>query len=204
MRSHVNVLILGTMLSGIGTAASGMTAAWGIDESERNGAEGRPSLSQMEALLGPMIEDDATDGSGGFLFLRAAGSNLTPRDSDTEFSYSGAGCIQRDSTAGTNWFTMDVQVPDGAVLDFLRVYYYDNDGSDVMSELWSFDAAGGTTLIAEADSTGTPGYGSAGSGFFSYPVSNLNESLVVVVSIPGGAGANLTACAVRLRYQMPQ
>jgi hypothetical protein len=151
-----------------------------------------------------MIEDDATDGSGGLRFLRAAGSNLTPRDSNTEYSYTGAGCTQRDSLIGDSWFTMDVQIPDGAVIEFLRLYYYDGSTSDVLSELWSFDGAGGLTRIAEADSTGAAGYGTAGSGFFSHTVSNLNESLVVVVSIQGGVGADLTACGVRLRYQMPQ
>jgi hypothetical protein len=137
-------------------------------------------------------------------FVRASGSNFVPRDSTATFSYSGGGCLQRDSNVGDSWFTYDVQIPDGAVIDFLRVYYYDNNATyDINSELWAFDGAGGTTLIAEADSSGTLGYSSTGSDFFSHTVDTLSESLVVVASIQGGVGDSLEICGIRLRYQLP-
>lgn len=158
---------------------------------------GSPVFPDESALFGDAVQ-------GGQTFLRAAGSNFHPRDSSTTFSYSGGGCMQRNSNAGDSWFTYDVQIPDGSEIDFLRVYFYDNDATfDVNSELWAFDGAGGTTLIAEADSTGTPGFSSAGSNFFSHFVDNINESLVVVVSIEGGVGSSLRLCGVRLRYQGP-
>lgn len=137
-------------------------------------------------------------------FLRVAGSNFTPRDASTTFSYASSGCMQRNSNVGDSWFTTDLQVPDGATIDYLRVYYNDTDaGFDVHSELWAFDSAGGTTLIAEADSTGSGGFGSAGSGFFAHVVDNVAESLVIVASIQGGVGSALTLCGVRVRYQLP-
>lgn len=149
-----------------------------------------------------VIED--IDGAGQLLFHRIAGSNFTPRGSTTTYSYTGGGCMQRNSNDGDSWFTTDIQVPDGATIDFLRVYYNDADASfDINTELWAFDAAGGTTLIAEADSSGSPGYSSAGSDFFAHVVDNLNQSLVIVASIQAGVGANLALCGVRIRYQMP-
>jgi hypothetical protein len=135
-------------------------------------------------------------------FMRAAGSNFQPRDSTSTFSYSGGGCTQRNSNVGDSWFTLDLQLPNGAVIDFMRVYYYDDSSTyDINSELWAFDGAGGTTLIAEADSTENPGFSASGSGFFTHTVDNLNESLVIVASIQGGVGADVQLCAVRVRYQ---
>ena len=152
------------------------------------------------------IETIDSKKGAGFVqtFQRSAGSNFKPRSSTTTYSYFGGGCLQRNSVDGDSWFTLDLQIPDGSVIDFLRVYYYDNDAThDIDSELWAFDGAGGTTLIAEADSSGSPGYGSAGSSFFSHTVDNINESLVVIASVQGGVGSDLALCGVRLRFQAP-
>jgi hypothetical protein len=160
----------------------------------------------IESTSGGFVFPDGSvmKSAPGEEFLRVAGSNFVPRDSTTTYSYSGGGCTQRNSSTGDSWFTYDVQIPDGAVIDFLRLYYFDSDTAfDVNSELWAFDGAGGVSLIAEADSTGSPGYSSAGSNFFSHVVDSLNQSLVVVVSIPTGAGSQLRNCGVRLRYQAP-
>jgi hypothetical protein len=161
-------------------------------------APGQQPEATVEAI------DSSEAASGIETFLRTAGSIFTPRDSTTTFSYSGGGCMQRNSNLGDSWFTMNIQVPDGSEIEFLRVYFYDNDSTyNINSELWAFDGAGGASLIAEADSSGSPGFSSAGSGFFSHFVDNLNESLVVVASIQGGVGGNLQLCGVRIRYQAP-
>lgn len=163
-----------------------------------------PSGSSLADVLSAEYVEDAKGVGSGQKFLRAAGSNFSPRSSTTTYSYFGGGCLQRNSVDGDSWFTLDLQIPDGSVIDFLRVYYYDNDAThDIDSELWAFDGAGGTTLIAEADSTGNPGYGSAGSSFFSHTVDNINESLVVIASVQGGVGSDLALCGVRLRFQAP-
>jgi hypothetical protein len=164
--------------------------------------EGQPETG-FPAFLEDEVEmmEDSESNMAEF-FKRSAGSNFQPRSSATTFSYLGGGCIQRDSNVGDSWLTIDLQVPEGAIIDFLRVYYFDNTATyDINSELWAFDAAGGTTQIAEADSAGSPGYSSAGSGFFAHTVDNVNESLVVVASIQGGVGSSLALCGIRIRYQ---
>lgn len=164
--------------------------------------EGQADTAVSTFLVEEVEIQENPDAAQAQFFKRAAGSNFQPRDSAATFSYGGGGCIRRDSNVGDSWFTIDIQVPEGAIIDFMRVYYYDNSGTyDINSELWAFDGAGGTTLIAEADSTGAPGYSTAGSGFFSHTVDNLNESLVVVASIQGGVGSDLQLCGIRLRYQ---
>lgn len=181
----------------VGTAEVGQQA----DNFQVNG-EGQPDTA-VPAFIGEEVElQENPDAPQAELFKRVAGSNFQPRDSTTTYSYSGGGCMQRDANVGDSWFTVDLQMPEGAVIDYLRVYYYDNDNNyDINSELWAFDGAGGTTLIAEADSSGAPGYSSAGSDFFSHPVDNLNETLAVVTSIQGGVGADLQLCGIRVRYQ---
>lgn len=171
------------------------------DNFQENG-EGEPDTAVSTFTIEEIEQQASPEATQSQLFARMAGSNFHPRDSSTTFSYSGGGCMQRTSSTGDSWFTIDLSLPDGAVIDFLRVYYYDNDATyDINSELWAFNGAGGTTLIAEADSAGVLGYSSTGSSFFSHTVDNVNESLVVVASIQGGVGANLQLCGVRVRYQ---
>jgi hypothetical protein len=175
---------------------------------QENAEPDRP-LADLEIAGSPFptpgVEEGAEGGVTVFtVFMRAAGSNFVPRDSTTTFSYDGGGCMQRDSNIGDSWFTYDLQVPNGAELDFFRVYYFDGSATfDVNAELWSFDGAGGTTMIAEADSTGDAGYGSTGSPFFSHIVDSVNESLVVVASLQGGVGNQVRLCGIRVRYQRP-
>jgi hypothetical protein len=164
--------------------------------------EGQPDTAAPAFQSDEVEVEDSPESSAAQFFKFGAGSNFQPRDSDTTFSYFGGGCVQRDSNVGDSWFTIDLQVPEGAMIDFLRVYYYDNSANyDINSELWVFDAAGGTTMIAEADSSGTPGYSSAGSGFFDHTVDNLNENLVIVASLQGGVGSSLALCGYRIRYE---
>jgi hypothetical protein len=168
----------------------------------RVNGEGQPDTDTPSFIEEEVELMESPESQGVSVFQRIAGSNFQPRDSDTTFSYHGGGCMQRDANVGDSWFTVDLQVPQGASLDFLRVYYYDNNATyDINSELWAFDSAGGISLIAEADSSGTSGYSSAGSGFFEHAVDNLNETLVIVASIQGGVGNTLALCGVRVRYQ---
>lgn len=135
------------------------------------------------------------------LWYRIAGATFMPRDSTTEYAYGGAGCMYRSANVGHQYFYADVQIPDGAEIDYLRVYYWDDSaGHNAQAKLYSFDGKGEFTEIAGATGSGTPGYGSALSGLFSHYVDNKNESLVVVANLPSSDN-NLMFCGVRLRYQ---
>ena len=82
----------------------------------------------------------------------------------------------------------------------MRVFYDDNSALNARAALYSFDGAGGYTLIAEAMGSGTPGFGSTLSSYFSHYVDNTNEALVVLADLPS-SDDTLKFCGVRLRYQ---
>ena len=50
---------------------------------------------------------------------------------------------------------------------------------------------------------GTPGFSSAGSGFFSHIVNNTGEALGLRLALGGATTSALEICGVRLRYSIP-
>jgi hypothetical protein len=138
------------------------------------------------------------EGSGALRFMFITGSNFQPRGGGS-YAYGGVGCVHLAS-GGTDFFTIDLQLPDGVVIDFLRLYYYDASASaNLRAYLTEYDGQGGYSDIFSTDSAGSGGYGSAGD-YFSYTVDNTTHSLSVLVR-PNGASSDLALCGVRLRYQ---
>jgi hypothetical protein len=133
-------------------------------------------------------------------FTRYSANVFVPYDDDMTYNYYGGGCRYR--TGGTAFMDHTLQLPEGAEIDYLRIYFYDNDASnDANSILFAYDDVGNYIQIAQAYSSGTPGWSSAGSGFFSYIVDNLNQSLSLRLGFGSGSNSNLVICSVRIRYQ---
>jgi hypothetical protein len=134
-------------------------------------------------------------------FQRTAATTYSPYDSSTAWVYGGSGCRSRIS--GSPWHDIDVHIPNGVNLDFLRVYFNATDATnDARATLFSFDAAGGSTSIATVSSSGTPGFSSAGTSF-SHIVDNIGESLAVRLIFESATTSALEICGVRLRYSIP-
>ena len=130
-------------------------------------------------------------------FLFITGSNLHPRN-DTAFTYAGFGCIRPVGT--TDFFVIDLQLPSGVEIDFLRLYYYDATGTGTVSGYLSeYDGQGGFTDIFSTTSTTNTGYGSVGD-FFSYTVNTTTNS-VSILARTSSVSADLRICGIRLRYQ---
>ncbi len=134
-------------------------------------------------------------------FFRFTSANtFVPYDDNMTYNYYGAGCVYR--TGGASFSEQTLQLPDGAEIDFMRVYFYDNDAvNNAGAHLFSFDGAGSFTTIASATSSGQPGQSSTGSGFFSHVVDNTNRALSLRLDYGGGTTSNLRICGVRIRYQ---
>lgn len=135
------------------------------------------------------------------LFKFIAGASFHPREAATTHQYNGSGCINRTSTNG--FFVSDLQLPEGAEIDFLRLYFDDtSDDNDAQAWIYAYDGLGGFSQITTVASSGTPGQSSAGSGFFSYVVDNTAESLGLVAGVGSASDSSVTFCGVRLRYKI--
>jgi hypothetical protein len=193
----------------VGRLNAGTTAR---DDQETAGPEGPSGDSNVEpegqppAGPGPSSEEEVelTEGlepDAAIFFRRIAGMNFHPLSSNLTYNSTPGGCLYQTGSAG--YFASDIQVPDGATIDYLRVYFYDVDGgSDAVAELYAYDGAGNSTLIASAAGSGTPAYGSAVSEPFSHPVDNTGEALAVVLDFQGANSDALKICGIRLRYQI--
>ena len=132
------------------------------------------------------------------VFKRIAGISFHNVGATWQYD-SNTGCVY----SGYSFVTVDLQVPDGAIIDNLTVYYYDADVThDLQVTLHAYDGQGGHTAIASVSGGGNAGYGSAESAYFEHEVDNLSEALAVVADL-GEAGDALRFCGVRIRYQIP-
>lgn len=132
---------------------------------------------------------------------RAPADAFVQYDDDAAWNYYGAGCIYR--TGGTQWYDIDVQLPDGAEITHLRVYFYDNDAAnDATALLFSFDGAGNYTQLATVSSSGTPGQSSEVVAF-SHIVDTATEALAVRIAFAAGTSSSLRICGVRFQYNTP-
>lgn len=129
-------------------------------------------------------------------YLFVTGSAFTPRTSTQTITYPGAGCISFDG-----FVTTDLQLPQGAAIQGVRLYYYDmaTPGS-VSVYVNSFDGGGNFSSLLSALSTIETGYSSE---YFAFGapviVDNISQSLSLIASMATG----LRFCGMRVFYDAP-
>ena len=152
-------------------------------------------VEEVELLPDP----SAPDATIRYQFISA--NTFVPDDDDMTYNYYTGGCMYR--TGGGNYTEHTLQLPQGAEIDYLRVYFYDNDSThDATAYLYAYDGYGGADMIASASSSGANAYySSEGSGYFSHIVNNQGEALSLSLYYGNGTTSDLRICGVRLRYQ---
>ena len=168
--------------------------------------EGQP-LDTAQPQLSAIVEEvelttaESAAADEVILFERIAGMNFHPREATTTHNYAGAGCVNRTSSLG--FLVSDLQVPDGAEIDFLRLYFDDTSGdNNAQAWLYAYDGLGNFTQITTVSSSGAPGESSAGSGFFSHIVDNTAEALGLVIGFDNANDSTVAVCGVRIRYKV--
>jgi hypothetical protein len=197
IRRMITPVVLGLLLC---LSLISIAGAAGPDNGEPVAAQSgfAPPAETFIEELAPDSGATAAASTQKFMFVSASG--FTPLDDDMTYNYFTAGCMYR--TGGSSFSEYAVQLPQGAIVDYLRVYYYDNDAvNNATAFLFSFDGVGNYTEIASAASTGTPGLMNTGSGFFAHTVDNVDGSLELRLSYGGATTSNLRICGVRIRYQ---
>jgi hypothetical protein len=134
------------------------------------------------------------------LFISASG--FVPHDDNMEWNYYGGGCVYH--TAGSRYSDYNLVVPEGAEIDYIRLFFYDNDAvNDAAVFFYTFDGKGGNELIVKVESSGTPGYSSKGSGYLdpTHEVDYWSENLVLRLDYGGATTSALRICGVRVQYK---
>jgi len=156
------------------------------------------SVPRNSAQLDNASAPDDANGIGTNRYLRIPGSDFLRRHATTDAIYAGSGCI-RASVAGAI-FTADVQLPDGAVVNYVRTYYY-NDGvsAGIGTYLTDFDGSGGSTEHSSFVTSTSTGYASTLSPPIAVTITPMTRSYSMVVVI-NAASADLRFCGVRIQY----
>lgn len=165
-------------------------------DSEGNPTDAEPSTAFVEPVEEKPAPEDAQATTFTY-FKRYPGVAFQPRDSDTGYDYFGNGCI---SPKGSDYFVLDLQLPAGAEIDFVRLYYYDTSTANSRLYLTWYDGQGGYTDVDYVDSAGTSGYGTAGV-FTSYLVDPINQAITLVWR-QNTTGSSMALCGARIRYQV--
>ena len=172
-------------------------AAIAQDPDDREAASPSDKITVIEEIE---LLPDPTAPNQTIYFKFISANTFVPFDDDMTYTYWGSGCVYR--TGGANWTEHTLQLPQGAEIDYLRIFFYDSDAAnDAQAYLFAYDGLGGGTEIASVGSTGTPGQSSALSVPLSHVVDNRTEALSLRLDYGGATNDDLRICGVRVRYQ---
>ncbi len=141
--------------------------------------------------------------STDFYYYHVTGSALRPRDSSVEWTTgSSGGCLYLSS--GTEWVVFNIQldIPDGVRIDYLRLFYYDTSANDSYSWVTRYNDEDGIEDVAAASSEGTAGYGTFLSPLVEHVVDNANYSYILNWR-PYQLGSSMMLCGLRVAYRLP-
>jgi hypothetical protein len=182
-----------------------------IAETDRAATAGRrPGDGRNGALLPTLTTSSVTGSSTAdinavslpFSYYYVSGPTLIARDSATGRDYSSAGCTF--TTSGTDRIlSTQLQVPDGAILKYLRLFYSDTDASfNVAGYITSYDAGTSAADITSVTSSGSAGVGTALSSEITQTVDNFGNSYVLI-GWPGANSSTVQVCGLRVAYYVP-
>lgn len=145
----------------------------------------------------------AADPNQEFFYKRYSADTFVPAFSDMEYRYDTGGCMVRTGGSAYDHTAHSVQLPEGAEITYVRLYFYDNDPDlDAVAQLMAYDGQGGVELIDVVQSKGTPGWNSVGSGLpISHVVHNMDEALALWLYFGHSTSDNLRLCGVRIQYK---
>lgn len=166
---------------------------WGGLTSEPQADDGAAGLSGTES------EPNWSD----FHYYFAAGSVLKPRDSAVNWASDGSGgCIYLSSGNSNVIVNLPLDLPDGARIDYLRLYYYDTSAENSSAWITIYDGQGGLDDVTSVASTGNSGYGTTPSVLVEHVVNSEDYSYVLNWR-PKVIGNTMRLCGLRVAYRLP-
>ncbi len=146
---------------------------------------------------------DSEDRAGYNASLRIAGSILTPRESNVEWSVGGeGGCLYATTGDRYTWFNTPLYLEQGSTIAYFRMYYDDqNVSSNSSAYLTIYDLYGHIVDEFGVFSSGT-GQNYATTAEIGHIVDYTSYSYVINWS-PNSLGSDQQVCGFRIFYQTP-
>lgn len=163
-----------------------------------------PDLAADENPAGVMAANDCLVANTGFCYRNYSGLVFHGRNDSDEYEVHGQdGCI-RPTRPGTE-VTMPLMLPDNALIQVVRLYYYDTDpDGDIRLWLTEYPGDGSYRDLVSISSQGGNGYGTAVSHRFYYPVWTVSgwdiRGLALTVRFSAGSGQQ-RLCGVRVAWK---
>lgn len=134
---------------------------------------------------------------------RMAGAALKPRENDVNYSIgAGGACTYVVSGDANTVWNAPVWLPQGAVVDTLRMYYYDTSGSNSTAWFTIYDLYGSIVSEWNVSSSGNAGNGFNDSALINHEI-DYNSFAYLLNWRPVAAGSTLQLCGFRVFYEPP-
>ena len=99
-------------------------------------------------------------------------------------------------------FTLHLEVPHGARIDYLRLFFYDTSSANSQSWITTYNAQGAFSDLTSVDSVGTGGYGTNLSVYLGHVVDTETNAYVLNWR-PNQLGSAMRLCGLRVAYRLP-
>jgi hypothetical protein len=175
--------------------------------------ESIPSYVSGDARYANSLPPDDNPGVGItspdaiFSYFLVSGATLRGRSSATQYTYAGSGCSYTTAGEGTQRIlNTDLQLPDHAVIKYIRVYYYDtNPSSGVDGFLTRYTP--GENIADDLVAANAPDAFSGGFGFTVSP--EITETVdneiyaYTLIAFPDENNSANQFCGLRIAYFPP-
>ncbi len=150
----------------------------------------------------PAVKEAAPAGAGS-ASLRISGAGFRPSSNTTGFAYYTAGSMYATSNP-SGWWTAPVYLPQGAVINRVRMFYYDsNDVANCTGYFAAYDfATEGGILGVSWNSSGSAGLGYADSSALYHTVDNTQYGYVLQWQ-PNAADTTMRLVGFQIFYTPP-
>lgn len=161
--------------------------------------------ADLEQLLGSQQQQaEITVGiPGGPGFVSTSGYAFYPRSGSGEVEYL-QGFVWNPLPTTDQYFMAPVNLPNGATITKVVIYYYDNSIDDLIVYLQRIPLVSGIETMATVVSSEYSGYGWAQTEVINNPEIDLqNYAYYLVVYLKGGNDWTLSLSGVRVDYGYP-
>jgi len=162
-------------------------------------SEPKDALDTPVAAGGEMEETMAPGATLPVASLRSAGVAFKPRESGVGWGYGGGGSVYASSGDTSVTWTTPVYLPQGSVVSYIRMYYYDTSANNCIGWLTLYDYDGDIADEWSVVSEGTGGKGYADSDPINHTINNGVYSYVLNWR-PNQIGSTMRLTGFRIFY----